>query len=113
STLGLKAVSNVSAYSVTKAALNHLTLCQALEGGAHGIRANAVCPGFVDTPIHSFHSLEEAEKTKALEQMKDLQPLGRIGTPEEIAESIYFLATEHSKWTTGAVLSVDGGINLK
>lgn len=112
STLGIKPAAGTSAYSAVKAAMINWTQCLAQEGGQFKIRANAVCPGIVDTPIHQFHALPEAEKTKALESMQNLQPLGRIGTPDEIAKSIYFLGSDLSSWTTGAALAIDGGINL-
>ncbi|WP_373997515.1 SDR family NAD(P)-dependent oxidoreductase [Bdellovibrio bacteriovorus] len=112
STLGLRPTANTGAYSASKAALINWTQSLALEGGAHNIRVNAVCPGIVDTPIHSFHSLEADAKKETLDKMKSLQPLGRIGTSEDIAKTAYFLGSEQSSWTTGAVMTVDGGINL-
>lgn len=112
STLGVRPTANTAAYSASKAALINWTLALAKDGGPRGIRANAVCPGIVDTPIHGFHTLPADQKNVALEQMAALQPLGRIGTSEEIARSVVFLGTEASAWTTGAVLHVDGGINL-
>jgi NAD(P)-dependent dehydrogenase (short-subunit alcohol dehydrogenase family) len=112
STLGLRPVTGTSAYSAIKAAMINWTQSLALELGPN-IRANCVCPGIVDTPIHAFHQLPEKEKKETLSQMAGLQPLGRIGTAKEVAESIYFLGSDQSSWTTGAVLSVDGGINLK
>lgn len=112
STLGLRPTATTAAYSATKAAMINWTQSLALEVGPANIRVNCICPGIVDTPIHSFHGLEPAEKYQALESMKNLQPLGRIGTAEEIARAAYFLGSELSSWTTGAILSVDGGINL-
>ena len=112
STLGLRPSGPTSAYSAVKAAMVNWTASLALEGGPHKIRANCVCPGLVDTPIHEFHSLPPEQKDKALDKMKNLQPLGRIGTPEDIAKTIFFLGSDSSNWTTGAVVSVDGGINL-
>lgn len=112
STLGVSPVANTGAYSALKAAMINWTQTLALEGGPHKIRANCVCPGIVDTPIHQFHGLPEGEKSKTLNQMAGLQPLGRIGTPQDVANSIYFLGSDLSAWTTGASLSVDGGINL-
>ncbi len=112
STLGMRPAPMVSAYSAVKAAMINWTQSLALELGQKNIRANCVCPGIVDTPIHAFHSFEQNQKSQALDGMKNLQPLGRIGNSQEIAKSIYFLASENSAWTTGAVLAVDGGINL-
>lgn len=112
STLGLRPQGPTSSYSATKAAMVNWTQSLALEGGPAKIRANCVCPGIVDTPIHSFHNLPEDQKQQTLDKMGSLQPLGRIGTPEDVAKAIYFLGSEQSAWTTGAILSVDGGINL-
>lgn len=113
STLGLSPTAETSAYSASKAAMISWTQSLALAGGADNIRCNCVCPGLVDTPIHGFHFLDDTAKSSALEGLNSLQPLGRIGKPEEIAKAVYFLASEASSWTTGAVLAVDGGINLQ
>ena len=113
STLGLKPAPQTSAYSAIKAAMNNWTLTLAQEGGALNIRANAICPGIVDTPIHSFHALEESAKNKVLQNLSSLQLLSSIGKPVHIAKAAYFLASDDSAWTTGSILSVDGGINIK
>ena len=112
STLGLRPIANTTAYSASKAAMVNWTQGLALELGSQRVRVNAVCPGLVDTPIHPFHCLKKEEKDQAIEKLKSLQPLGRIGQAQEIAQAIYFLASENSSWTTGSVLVVDGGINL-
>lgn len=109
STLGLKPTANTSAYSAMKAAMINWTQSLALEGAGSKIRVNCVCPGVTDTPIHAFHSHSSEEKLK---NYGSWQPLGRIGTPEEVARAVYFLGSPQSSWTTGAVLAVDGGINL-
>ncbi len=103
STLGIRPTAGTGAYSAMKAAQVSWTQSLALEGAPHGIRVNCVAAGIVDTPIHP---------PGAILQMQNAQPLGRVGRPDEIAQSIYFLASEHSAWTTGAILHVDGGINL-
>jgi glucose 1-dehydrogenase len=103
STLAQRPVAGVAAYSATKAALLSLTGTLALEWAADGIRVVAVSPGVVDTPIHSPGNLE---------RMAPAHPLGRVGRPEEIAEAVVFLAGPRSAWTTGSVLTVDGGILL-
>ena len=113
STLGLKPTSTTSSYSASKAAMINWTISLAQEGGANNIRANCICPGIVDTPIHPFHSKPTEEKTKATDNLAKLQLLKTIGEPNDIAESIYFLASDLSKWTTGSILNVDGGINVK
>ena len=85
------------------------------ELGEHqdGVRALVVCPGVVDTPIHSQRVGADPEKARAfLEQAGSFHPMGRVGTPEEVAELILFLASDASAWTTGSVITVDGGISL-
>jgi NAD(P)-dependent dehydrogenase (short-subunit alcohol dehydrogenase family) len=108
--LGLRPSPRFAAYSAAKAAMISWTKSLAQELGSHQIRVNCIAPGLVDTPIHGYKT--EEQRLQTIEKMKDLQPLGRVGTAEEIARSIYFLGSEESSWTTGAVLVVDGGINL-
>lgn len=112
STLGLRPSGNTLAYSASKAAMNNWTQGLALSLGSKQIRVNSICPGLVDTPIHNFSKETPEKKAATLKELGPLQPLGRIGTPVEIAKSIYFLGASDSSWTTGAILSVDGGINL-
>jgi NAD(P)-dependent dehydrogenase (short-subunit alcohol dehydrogenase family) len=113
STLGVKPTSFAGAYSASKAAMNNWTISLAQEGGAHNIRVNCICPGIVDTPIHSFHTQpkESADATKS--KMAEFQLLSFIGQPNDIAEAVYFLGSDLSRWTTGSILHVDGGINIK
>jgi NAD(P)-dependent dehydrogenase (short-subunit alcohol dehydrogenase family) len=107
STLGLKPVAATSVYSATKAAMINWTQTLALEAGVDRVRVNCICPGIVDTPIHPFHG-----KPADQEKLAHLQPLGRIGTPEDVAHAVWSLAGPGSEWITGAVLCVDGGIHL-
>ncbi len=111
STVGIKPVSGIGAYAASKAALNNWTQSLALELGPHNIRVNAITPGIIDTPIHSFH--QSKDKEAILKNILPLQTLQRIGQPDDIAKAIYFLASEESAWTTGTILTVDGGISLK
>lgn len=101
STLGLRPMAGTSAYSALKAAMVNWTKTLALEWAPDQIRANCICPGIVETPIHDGRELPG-----------ELQPLGRVGQPQDIAKAALFLLSDDSSWTTGAVLSVDGGINL-
>ena len=102
STLGLQAIAGMAAYSIAKAGLIQLTRVLAREEAPQGVRAVAVCPGVVDTPIH----------TAPPESMAALHPLGRIGSVDDVASLALFLASDESSWTTGAIVSVDGGISL-
>lgn len=108
---GLKAYQgfNADAYSASKAGLILLTKCWALEYAKDGIRVNCVCPGVVDTDMSKPFLKTEKDR----EFMNADHPIGRIGTPEEVARSIMFLASNDSSWTTGAVLTVDGGESVK
>lgn len=109
STLGLKPIVATSAYSALKAAMINWTETLALELAPVGVRANCICPGIVDTPIHDFHWQPNAEKMK----LGNLQPLGRIGQPEDVAAAVWAVsAPGGSEWMTGSVLKIDGGINL-
>lgn len=113
STLGVTPMPGTSAYSASKAAMVNWTTCLAQEGGEYNIRANCVCPGLVETPIHSFYNASVDEKKNIHAGIVKMQLLQKIGQPEHIAESIYFLASEKSSWTTGAIFNIDGGINIK
>jgi meso-butanediol dehydrogenase/(S,S)-butanediol dehydrogenase/diacetyl reductase len=113
STLGLRPIPGSAAYSAAKAGLIQLTRSLALEEAPRGVRANAVCPGVVDTPIHRQRVGDDDASVRAfLDSAGKLHPLGRVGAPEDVAALILFLASEESSWTTGAVVTVDGGISL-
>ena len=100
---------NADAYSASKAALNLLTKTWALQYAKDKIRVNAVCPGVVDTDMTAPFLKTDADR----EFMNNDHPIGRMGKPEEVAKTILFLASDDSAWTTGAVMTVDGGESLK
>ena len=106
---GLRAFSGVLAYCVSKAAVDQLTRCAALELAAKGVRVNAVNPGVVRTEIHRRGGMNEETYETFLEHSKGTHPLGRVGDPCEVAELILFLASERAAWITGATYSIDGG----
>lgn len=112
SVTGLRSFPGVLAYCVSKAAVDQLTRCAALELAADGIRVNAVNPGVVVTELHRRSGMKEDAYAAFLEHSKTTHPLGRVGSPPEVAEAVYFLASEASGWITGATLSVDGGRHL-
>jgi NAD(P)-dependent dehydrogenase (short-subunit alcohol dehydrogenase family) len=109
SVTGLRSFPGVLAYCVSKAALDQLTRCAALELAAKGVRVNAVNPGVVVTEIHKRGGMNEEQYAAFLEHSKGTHPLGRVGEPREIAELIFFLASEQAGWITGATYSIDGG----
>ena len=109
SVTGLRAFPGVLAYCVSKAGLDQLTRCAALELASKGVRVNAVNPGVVITEIHKRGGMSEADYAAFLERSKTTHPLGRVGEAREVAELILFLASERASWITGATYSIDGG----
>jgi NAD(P)-dependent dehydrogenase (short-subunit alcohol dehydrogenase family) len=112
SVTGLRAFPGVLAYCVSKAGTDQLTRCAALELAAKDIRVNAVNPGVVETELHRAGGMAPDAYKAFLERSKSTHPLGRVGGPEEIADLIYFLASERAAWITGATISIDGGRHL-
>jgi len=105
----LRAFPGVLAYCVSKAALDQLTRCSALELASKGVRVNAVNPGVVVTDIHKRGGMNNEAYGTFLEHSKTTHPLGRVGNPQEIAELVLFLASDQASWITGATYSIDGG----
>lgn len=109
SVTGLRAFPGVLSYCVSKAAVDQLTRCAALELAAKGVRVNAVNPGVVRTNLHLNSGMNEDNYAGFVERSKTTHPLGRIGEPEEIADLILFLASSKAGWITGGTYSIDGG----
>lgn len=109
SVTGTRAFPGVLAYCVSKAAVDQLTRCAALELAPKGIRVNAVNPGVVITNLHKRGGMSEEDYAAFLEHARETHPLGRPGEASEVAELIYFLASEKAGWITGATYSIDGG----
>jgi NAD(P)-dependent dehydrogenase (short-subunit alcohol dehydrogenase family) len=112
SVTGLRAFPGVLAYCVSKAGVDQLTRCAALELAPHGVRVNAVNPGVVVTNLHRRSGFDEEKYAAFLERSKATHPLGRAGEPEEIADLIWFLASDSAGWITGETISIDGGRHL-
>jgi meso-butanediol dehydrogenase / (S,S)-butanediol dehydrogenase / diacetyl reductase len=98
------------AYCSTKAGIIMLTRCLAKDGGPLGIRANSVCPGYIDTPILDRVLAEQPDPQAALRSILDRQPLGRLGTPQDIANGVMFLASAQAAFVSGIELTIDGAL---
>jgi NAD(P)-dependent dehydrogenase (short-subunit alcohol dehydrogenase family) len=107
SVLGLRGASDMPAYVASKHGVVGLTKVAALEYAQTGIRINAVCPAAVDTPMNDLITGGDpgAEATMAARH-----PIGRIGTPEEVAEAVIWLCSDSASFVTGHALPVDGGM---
>jgi NAD(P)-dependent dehydrogenase (short-subunit alcohol dehydrogenase family) len=101
---------NVLAYTVSKHGLLGLTRSIAMDFAKENIRANAVCPGTVDTPMLKWAASLDPDPQSVYDACNAMHPLGRIARPREIAEVVAFLAHESSSFVTGAVWTVDGGL---
>jgi NAD(P)-dependent dehydrogenase (short-subunit alcohol dehydrogenase family) len=109
SVTGLRSFPGVLAYCVSKAGLDQLTRCAALELASKGVRVNAVNPGVVVTEIHKRGGMSIEDYEKFLERSQTTHPLGRVGQPSEIAELVFFLASDKASWITGGTYQIDGG----
>jgi NAD(P)-dependent dehydrogenase (short-subunit alcohol dehydrogenase family) len=112
SVAGIRAFPGLAAYCVSKAAVDQLTRCAALDLAPSGVRVNAVNPGVVVTNLHRRGGMDEARYAEFLAHSKTTHPLGRPGQPEEIADLIAFLVSPASSWMTGETLAIDGGRHL-
>lgn len=106
---GIVAIRDRVAYCTTKFAVVGLTKCLALDHALDGIRANAVCPGRVETPFVRTRLLEYPDPEKAYREMSSTQALGRMGRPEEIAAAVLYLASDEAAFVTGTAMEIDGG----
>ena len=115
---GEMASRGLSIYCMTKAAVNMITRCAAQEFGPHGIRANAIAPGWVDTPIgtHGFRghngAVDPDKYAQGLRLREQMSPLGLTGVPHDIAMSVLFLASDASQFMTGQILRPNGGVSM-
>lgn len=109
----LAAEKELSLYTASKGAVLMLTKAVALDHGAQGIRANTVCPGFVDTPLNVPHYSRFGDKADLEAGLPDFQPIGRAILPLEIAYAVSFLLSDRSSAITGTAFVVDGGVLSK
>ncbi|HEY7499357.1 MAG TPA: SDR family oxidoreductase [Vicinamibacterales bacterium] len=112
SVTGLRSFPGVLAYCVSKAAVDQLTRCAALELASKGVRVNAVNPGVVVSNLHRRGGMNEENYGAFLTRARETHPLGRPGGANEIADLIFFLASDASGWITGETIAIDGGRHL-
>jgi 2-keto-3-deoxy-L-fuconate dehydrogenase len=105
----VKGIPNRFAYSTTKAAVIGLTKSVAADFVQHGVRCNAICPGTVDTPSLRERLRQTGDYDAALAAFMARQPMGRLGSADEIAALALYLASDESAFTTGAIHIIDGG----
>jgi meso-butanediol dehydrogenase/(S,S)-butanediol dehydrogenase/diacetyl reductase len=100
-----------AAYDATKAGLVGLTRAMALDHGPAGIRVNAICPGYIDTPLMESWLESASNREETMRQVLAWHPLGRIGTPRDVAEAVLFLASDAASFISGTTLVVDGAMS--
>lgn len=99
-----------AAYCTSKGAVLMLTRQAALDYAPHDVRINAICPGFIETPMLVQYCASQPEPESAYEEVVSLHPMRRLGTPEDVAGAAVYFASDDSRWVTGASLAVDGGL---
>lgn len=109
SVAGTRAFPGVIAYCVSKAAVDQITRCAALELAEKGVRVNAVNPGVVVTNLHRSGGMGEEQYAEFLKRSIETHPLGRAGNSEEVAGLIAYLASDEASWITGVTYAIDGG----
>jgi NAD(P)-dependent dehydrogenase (short-subunit alcohol dehydrogenase family) len=108
SVAGVRPYANLAPYCVAKAGLHTLTQCLALEWAPHGVRVNAITPGVIVSELHTVTNAVP-DYAAFLERSKTTHPLGFVGSVDDAAELILFLASDRARWITGGLYSLDGG----
>jgi NAD(P)-dependent dehydrogenase (short-subunit alcohol dehydrogenase family) len=109
SILGVVGFATAGAYTAAKHGLVGLTKVAALEYATQGLRVNAVCPGFIETPMVMERGLAAGSHPEVYQQLAEIHPMKRLGKPEEIAAGVVWLCSEAASFVTGQTLIVDGG----
>jgi NAD(P)-dependent dehydrogenase (short-subunit alcohol dehydrogenase family) len=112
STHAFTSYAGYAAYDASKAGMLGLTRALAVEFGPYGIRVNAICPGYVQTPMTEEWLASQPDPGLASKQVLSLHPLGRMGTPRDIAQATLFLASDAASFISGACLVVDGALTV-
>jgi len=107
---GIRSQKNVSAYATSKAAAIALTRCMGLDYSSEGIQVNCICPGSIDTPMLRFGAAQHGNEDEVLKEWGNSHPIGRIGTPKEIAQTTLFLLSPDAAFIVGQPIVADGGL---
>jgi len=99
-----------AAYCASKGAVLMLTRQAALDYAPFGLRVNAICPVFIDTPMLRQYCTQQPDPDAAWRQVLAQHPMGRVGTPDDVAGAAVYLASDDSTWVTGSTITVDGGL---
>ncbi|MCX6620252.1 MAG: SDR family oxidoreductase [Acidobacteria bacterium] len=100
------------AYDASKGAIVSMTRTMAIDHGRDGIRANAICPGYIQTPLMDKWMAELEDPEATMREVMKFHPLGRVGTPRDIADAALFLCSPDASWISGATLVVDGAMSV-
>jgi NAD(P)-dependent dehydrogenase (short-subunit alcohol dehydrogenase family) len=111
SVMGQVGGSGAPVYCTAKAGIMMLSRCLAKDGARFGIRVNSVCPGYIDTPILRSAGQDDKSFARWKQRVADMQPMGRIGAPEEVAKVVAFLASTDASFVSGTALTVDGAFS--
>ena len=112
SMVGLVGQANAVAYSATKGGQIAMTKSMAIDLAPHGVRVNAICPGWIATPLVDDWFSQQADEAAARKYIYGQHPMGRIGSSEECGRAALFLACEDASFVTGVALPLDGGVTL-
>jgi NAD(P)-dependent dehydrogenase (short-subunit alcohol dehydrogenase family) len=104
---GLRVLSQIGVYAMSKAAVVHMTRAMALEWGRHGINVNAICPGYIDTEINHHHW-----QTEAGQKLVQMLPRKRLGKPSDLDSTLLMLCANESHFVNGAVIAADDGFGV-
>lgn len=100
---------NHAAYAATKSGVHGLTRATAIDLGPMGIRCNAIAPGWIDTPLNANYVDTHPDRDAVIDELAKLHPVGRVGTPGDVADVVVWLASDQAEFVTGQVITIDGG----